>query len=159
MFVIESLARRGCLRGPPEQTALALSGLYHPFRLLDRPSLWIAIKSGWVWVGTDLSEAAGLTEERIAIRLLADMAAVTSLLVIGHEEIAGVGFAPETSRIEVRLDYETLVARYQKTPGLVVDRLKSVLEFVWSVCQRFFQSSLKLGLFPSGCFMLSFWIA
>lgn len=92
----------------------------------------IAIKSGWVWVGTDLSEAASLTEERIAIRLLADMAAVTSSLVIGHEEIAGVGFAPESSRIEVRLDYETLVAHFQKTPGLVVDKLKSVLELVWT---------------------------
>ena len=92
----------------------------------------IAIKAGWVWVGTDLSEAASLTEERIAIRLLADMAAVTSSLVIGHDENQGMGFSPTTSKFEIRLDYETLIAHFQKTPGLVVDKLKSVLELVWA---------------------------
>src|SRR2546423_10279452 len=36
-----------------------------------------AIKEGWLWVGTDLSEAASLSDERIAVRLLTDLSVVT----------------------------------------------------------------------------------
>ena len=34
----------------------------------------IALAEKWLWVGTDLSESASVSEERIAIRILADIA-------------------------------------------------------------------------------------
>src|SRR5258708_7392721 len=37
----------------------------------------VAIQAGWLWVGADLSEAASLTDDRIALRLLTDLALAT----------------------------------------------------------------------------------
>src|SRR3990170_3204754 len=42
----------------------------------------IAIKEGWLWVGTDLSESASVSEENLAIRLLTDLAVATSSIPI-----------------------------------------------------------------------------
>src|SRR4051812_13829780 len=33
-----------------------------------------AVASGWLWVGTDLSESASVSEQHLAVRLLADLA-------------------------------------------------------------------------------------
>lgn len=90
----------------------------------------LAMKAGWLWVGTDLSEAASLSDERIALRLLTDLSVVTSSVVVHSEDVA-LGFAPDKKHVEVRLNYETLMALYEKIPGLVSDKLKGVLEFVW----------------------------
>jgi hypothetical protein len=90
----------------------------------------IAIQEGWLWVGADLSEAASLTDERIATRLLADLAVVTGTFVIHTKEIR-VGFGPGKPDV-TKLDFDTLRAVYEHTPGLVYDKLKAVLELVWS---------------------------
>lgn len=90
----------------------------------------IAIDAGWLWVGTDLSEAASLSEERIAIRLLADLASLTAHLPIQIVHQKSIGFHEETTYS--RLDYAALESEFKKTPGLIADRLKHVLEFVWS---------------------------
>jgi len=37
----------------------------------------IAIQEGWLWVGTDLSESASVSEESLATRILTDLAVVT----------------------------------------------------------------------------------
>src|SRR5688572_23702822 len=42
----------------------------------------ISVHMGWLWVGTDLSESASLTEERLATRILADISRVTAPLVV-----------------------------------------------------------------------------
>src|SRR5437667_9211064 len=34
----------------------------------------LAIKEGWLWVGTDLSESTSISEERLSIRLMTDLA-------------------------------------------------------------------------------------
>jgi len=86
----------------------------------------IAIARGWLWVGTDLSEAASLTEENIATRLLADLSVVTSSLPIGEEGRTGFRAAP----VPRYLDYDTLVAIAEATPGLISDKVKRVLEVV-----------------------------
>lgn len=93
-----------------------------------------AIKDGWYWVGTDLSEAASLSEERIATRLLADLAVVTANIVVGQQSLRTIGFA-KGETIDVTLNYQTLVQMYGATPGLVLDKLKAVLELVWSCLQ------------------------
>src|ERR1700733_11619688 len=46
----------------------------------------MAIQAGWLWVGTDLSESTSISEENLAIRLLTDLAVVTSSLVVAVPE-------------------------------------------------------------------------
>ncbi len=96
----------------------------------------LAMQKGWIWVGTDLSELASISEERLATRLIADLAVVTSSIVLQSEEVLGVGFRPESQCVERTLDFETMMKLYQQTPGLVSDKLKAVLEFVWPYIQK-----------------------
>lgn len=84
----------------------------------------LAIQRGWIWVGTDLSESASVSEEALAIRLMADLSVATSSLVVGEQE--AVGFAGEKE--DVRLDFQTLTRIFEATPGLIEDKLKAVLE-------------------------------
>ena len=91
----------------------------------------LAISKGWIWVGTDLSEASSISEENIAIRLLTDLSVVTSSIVIGTRKLQQMGFGGETSLIQDTLNFQTLVHIYQQTPGLSADKLKHVLEIVW----------------------------
>ncbi len=91
----------------------------------------IAINENWLWVGTDLSESASLTEKNIAIRLLTDLSVVTSSLVVGHRTRLGLGFQAQAKQQDVTLDFETLVGVFESTPGLTSDKLKAVLELVW----------------------------
>lgn len=102
--------------------------------LLDtfKPS---ASADGWLWVGTDLSESASVSEENLAIRLLTDLSVVTSNVLISQEKISKIGFVNTEEIVERRLGFDFLFALYQKVPGLVLDKLKYVLEFVWSCLQ------------------------
>jgi hypothetical protein len=92
----------------------------------------LAIEKKWLWVGTDLSESASINEETLALRLIVDMSVVTSNLVVNQELKPSFGFSPQVSLIEQKLNYNTLVGIYNSTPGLVSDKLKSVLELVWN---------------------------
>lgn len=91
----------------------------------------IAIGARWMWVGTDLSESASVSEQTMARRLLTDLAPLTSGLTLGREEVGRIGFAAESTTLEHKLTYATLEALFESTPGLVSDKLKCVLEFVW----------------------------
>lgn len=90
-----------------------------------------AIRAGWLWVGTDLSETSSLSEQNMAIRLLTDLSVVSASVVVHREELRRIGFAPQPQTVEYRLDYATLRALFEQTPGLVADKLKAVLEAVW----------------------------
>ncbi len=92
----------------------------------------MAIQAGWLWAGTDLSESTSISEENLATRLLTDLSVVTSSLVVTVRK-PQAGFVGED--IAVPLNYESLKASYDQTPGLVIDKLKSVLEFVWPYVQ------------------------
>lgn len=93
----------------------------------------IATTSGWLWAGTDLSESASLTEARLATRIMADIALVTSAMVVRETKQLAFGFASTERVIRQPLDFNILQDLFKKTPGLVADKLKSVLEFVWGV--------------------------
>lgn len=95
----------------------------------------IAIEQGWLWVGTDLSESTSISEERLAIRMMADLSVVTSQLVLKTEDIVGMGFRPERFTATQRVDYETMTGIFEETPGLISDKLKAVLETVYA-CLR-----------------------
>jgi hypothetical protein len=91
----------------------------------------VAIQMGWLWAGTDLSESTSISETNLAIRLLTDLSVVTSSIVVSVSERAGTGFAGRPIEVPTALNYQTLAAIYEHTPGLVADKLKGVLEFVW----------------------------
>lgn len=92
----------------------------------------LAIQRGWIWVGTDLSESASVSEEALAIRLMADLSVATSSLVVGEQ--ASAGFAGE--REDVHLDFQTLTRIFEATPGLIEDKLKAVLELAAGAIAR-----------------------
>ncbi len=90
----------------------------------------IAMEAGWLWVGTDLTEAASLSERRLAIRLMADLAVVTSSLELPKVEVERIGFH-QSQTPSNRLTFEAMASIYQETPGLNTDKLKAVLELAW----------------------------
>jgi hypothetical protein len=91
----------------------------------------LAIEKKWLWVGTDLSESASVTEETIALRLITDLSVVTSNITIKREEKTTIGFTPEKSFIDHKLTYNTLIDIFKSIPGLVSDKLKGIFELVW----------------------------
>jgi hypothetical protein len=91
----------------------------------------LAIQMGWLWAGTDLSESTSISEQNLAIRLLTDLSVVTSSIVVSVSERQGTGFGRNPVNVPTSLNYQTLAAIYDSTPGLVSDKLKGVLEFVW----------------------------
>jgi len=102
--------------------------------LLDRFKP-IAIRDGWRWTSTDLSESASISEENLATRLLTDLAVVTSTIIVSKKASVVAGFTTPTKFVNHTLSHEVLRYFYDATPGLVADKLKFVLEFVWQHLQ------------------------
>ena len=93
----------------------------------------IAIGERWLWVGTDLSESTSISEDRIALRLITDLALKTSGIAIGERTKQQLGFGAPTTVQSTRLDFATLSAVYETTPGLSSDKLKRLLFLVAGV--------------------------
>lgn len=91
----------------------------------------LALRKGWFWAGTDLSESASVSEQTLAIRILTDLAALVSSFTIKEIEKNPVGFKSTVEKIEVKLSYATLVDIHMHTPGLESDKIKHILEVVW----------------------------
>ncbi len=98
-----------------------------------------AIAAGWLWAGTDLSESASVSEASIALRLLTDLAVITAGVTVLAPTPATVGFARqsegEVQATPVPLSFDLLADLYQQTPGLVSDKLKTVLSFAAEALQ------------------------
>jgi hypothetical protein len=94
-----------------------------------------AVAANWFWVGADLSESASLSEDRLATRLMVDLAVMTSPLEITIGSVSGLGFRPEKKLVNRNLDFDTMRWLFDRTPGLASDKLKAVLQFVWA-CLR-----------------------
>src|SRR3990167_3542192 len=45
----------------------------------------IAVQSGWLWAGADLSESASVSEESMTIRILADLAPLVAGVIVGEK--------------------------------------------------------------------------
>jgi hypothetical protein len=87
----------------------------------------MAIQEGWLWVGTDMSESTSVSETSLATRLLADLSVVTSTLATNLRGQLAIGFGGAQGS----LNFATLTQIYLDTPGLVADKLKTILETVW----------------------------
>jgi len=91
----------------------------------------LALNNRWLWVGTDLSESASITEDNLALRLLTDLSVVTSNISIPIQVKEKVGLIDQREIVEARLGFEFLLNLYRKTPGLALDKIKFILEFTW----------------------------
>ena len=91
----------------------------------------LAVREGWLWVGADLSESTMVSEERLATRILTDLSVATSNLVYDRTAVRRPGFDGHEDLFDATLNYETLRTVYEGTAGLVADRLKATLAFVW----------------------------
>lgn len=91
----------------------------------------LAIQKKWLWVGTDLSESTSVSEELVAQRLLADLSVVTAGIVI-KKSLPLIGFLAQATFEEKTLSFTALSELYRSVPGLISDKLKAVLEFVWA---------------------------
>lgn len=89
----------------------------------------VAISHDWLWAGEDFSQSLGISEERLVMRILADISFLTSSIVVDEAVSAGFNGGKE----KVYLDYELLRHIYGSTPGLASDKLKHVLEVVWGI--------------------------
>ena len=90
----------------------------------------VAIRNKWLWVGTDLSESTSVSEATVAVRLLTDLSPVASSIQVSQDAKVA-GFRTQTGEMKA-LTYQGLMELYDSTPGLSLDKLKTVLEFVWS---------------------------
>ncbi len=81
----------------------------------------LAHQARWLWVGTDLSEAASISEANLITRLITDLAVVSS----GFSALVEPAAAATT---EHPLDHTYLMARCNEAPGLMSDKLRAVLE-------------------------------
>lgn len=81
----------------------------------------------WVWVGADLTESISLTEDRLAVRILTDLAVVTSGWTVAVEQTSGMGFLAKFAKRGIPATFDFLWEMFSKTPGLVQDKLKQIL--------------------------------
>ncbi len=93
----------------------------------------LASNAGWFWVGSDLSESASVSEASLAIRILTDISVLTSAFKIGESEKNRIGYINTKETKDLYLDYRLLLQLYNESPGLVSDKLKYILELVWSI--------------------------
>ncbi len=89
----------------------------------------IAQSNGWLWAGTDCSEASSNDEDTMVIRLLTDIALITSPIQVGSKP--SIGFQGHNITQDTYLTFDFLLAYYSGTPGLAADKLKALLVFVW----------------------------
>jgi AAA+ ATPase superfamily predicted ATPase len=92
----------------------------------------LANKARWLWAGTDCSESASVSEQSMALRLITDIALITSNIGIETTTNAQIGFVNTNDKTKTILDFNFLTTLYSATPGLVSDKLKKVLEIVWN---------------------------
>lgn len=93
----------------------------------------ISIQEKWLWVGTDFSETISVSEHNLAIRIITDLAVVTSAVTLTVGMKPETGFGAKDSPILQPVNFAFLSKMYDDAPGLTADKLKHILEFVWSL--------------------------
>ena len=90
----------------------------------------IAQDAGWAWAGSDFAENSFLSEVNLCIRLLTDLSVFTSSISISSSD-GTFGF--QRSSAKEHISYDFLITFFEAQPGLIVDKLKATLEFVWEL--------------------------
>src|SRR4051794_21840047 len=63
----------------------------------------IAMSENWLWVGTDLSESASVSEEHLAQRIITDLSVVTRNIYIGTIRQLSFGFTGKDEGEDITL--------------------------------------------------------
>jgi AAA ATPase domain len=118
----------------------------------------LAESSNWLWVGNDLSESSSLSEERLALRILADLAQALARKLGTHMDTATAQharFDPKLERLYLKdrdaSTFEALKSLYEQTPGLPSDKLRAVLTRVTDVAHRMRLSGIILAYDEAQC--------
>ncbi|MBS0242463.1 MAG: AAA family ATPase [Proteobacteria bacterium] len=121
----------------------------------------IAVANDWLWVGNDLSESSSLTEERLALRILTDLASALGehMRTEGndparagrHSESLVKRLAALHASDASNLTFEALQHVYERAPGLPSDRLKEVLRRVTMMLERARVAGLVLAYDEAQC--------
>ena len=112
---------------------LVLSGLRGSGKTVLLDSLkHIAMRSGWLWTGTDINESASIDEGNLATRLCTDLAVKTSSIVVAEKQSLPPGFTSEARTLQQGLGFGALKQVFAETPGLPLDKLKAAIEFGWN---------------------------
>lgn len=90
----------------------------------------IAQSAKWLWTGNDLSESASLSEERVARRLVVDLATLLGPLVTITDPVSSVDFVGMQEGEKRPFKFDDLWKIYENTPGLVLDKLQAVFVMV-----------------------------
>lgn len=96
----------------------------------------LAQAAGWRWAGTELSESTSMRESTLATRLITDLSVITSSITVTQRDVRKPGFDDRPTTRSAPLDYNALVSLYERTPGLIDDKLKQVLETAWSYLKQ-----------------------
>jgi Cdc6-like AAA superfamily ATPase len=91
-----------------------------------------AMQQGWLWASADLSESASISETALAQRILADLALITSSIMVEEQASTPTGFVAPSEPRRIPLSHEVLASVYSSTPGLISDKIKATLEFAWN---------------------------
>ena len=95
-----------------------------------------AMQQGWLWASADLSESASISETALAQRILADLALITSSIMVEEQASTPTGFVAPSEPRRIPLSHEVLASVYSSTPGLISDKIKATLEFAWHHLRR-----------------------
>lgn len=90
----------------------------------------IAQQAGWLWTGDEFSEQTSLNEDRIVVRIVTDLTLLLSSIFMKTQVDLPIGFTGKPKRRQRPLEYGDLKNVYDTTPGMVADKLKSVLRHV-----------------------------
>jgi hypothetical protein len=96
----------------------------------------LALQEGWLWAGTDLSESSSVNESTLCTRMLADLAPISSSIIVAKHRQLELGFASAEIERSHTLGYPRLIQVFEQQPGLAADKLKSVFRVVWSYLER-----------------------
>ena len=95
-----------------------------------------AAENNWIWVGSDISEAVSVSENRLAERLLTDLNTFSGDWEYAADERQPPGFTGTPERRTITFDYRAMMALFEREPGLTADKLKRVLLIAWELMQR-----------------------
>jgi hypothetical protein len=85
----------------------------------------------WLWVGQDMSQYASVSESALAERLITDLSVLTENILITTEKQPSFGFGRSEVVATRPVDYGDLKKIFESSRGLMSDKLKAVLLFVW----------------------------
>ncbi len=111
----------------------------------------VARENGWLWSGNDLSESASLSEERLAIRILADLASALPAQAVTESSVNLLPNEEGDSEDLGTAIFDELRGIYERTPGLTIDRLRAAFMKAISLVKRSKMSGIVLAYDEAQC--------